>query len=72
VVTQKEIEKLSHLLELLRNEIDWAERAGKPLPPDLAEGNEEAWRARCEEGKKRVPSLRKKAKALIDSIDWTK
>jgi len=72
MVTKSEIEELARLLEELRNEIDWAERADEPLPPDLAEGNEDEWRARCEEGKVKAPELLAKAKDLIDGIDWTR
>jgi len=67
-----ELEALLRILTELYNEIDWAERAGQPLPPDLAKGNEEAWRARCEEGKRKAPELLTKAKDLIDRIDWTR
>jgi len=72
VVTRREIEQLSHLFEELRNEIDWAERADKPLPPNLAKGNEEAWRARCEEGKRKAPELLARAKDLVERIDWAR
>jgi len=67
-----ELEELVALLEELRNEIDWAERADQPLPADLARGNEEAWRARCDEGKRKVPELLTKAKELIDRMDWSR
>jgi len=67
-----ELEALLRILTELYNEIGWAERAGQPLPPDLAKGNGEAWRARCEEGKRKAPELLTKAKDLIDRIDWTR
>jgi len=72
MVTKAELEELSRLLDELRNEIDWAERADQPLPDDLAEGTEEAWRARCDEGKRKVPELLVKAKELIDRMDWSR
>jgi len=72
MVTKAQLEELVRLLEKLRNEIDWAERTDQPLPPDLAKGNEEAWRARCEEGKVKAPELLTKAKAKVDAIDWTR
>jgi len=72
MVTKAELEELVRLLEELRNEIDWMMRADQPLPADLAEGNEEAWRARCEEGRTKAPGLLTKAKAKLDTIDWTR
>jgi len=72
MVTKGEIEELVRLLEELRNEIDWAERADQPLPTDLAEGTEDAWRARCEEGKVKALELLAKAKELIDRINWAR
>jgi len=59
------------LLGELCNEIDWAERADKPVPANCANTPEE-WRARCEEGKVKALELLAKAKDLIDRIDWTK
>jgi len=72
MVKKAELEELTRLLEELRNEIDWAERADQPLPPDLAKGNEDAWRARCEEGKVKAPELLTRVEDLIDRINWTR
>jgi len=72
MVTKAELEELVRLLEELRNEIDWMVRADQPLPADLAEGNEGAWRARCEEGKVKAPELLTRVKDLIDRINWTR
>jgi len=72
MVAKDELEELVELLRELRNEIDWAEKADKPLPPDLAEGTEDEWRARSEEGKRKAPELLTKVKTLIDRIDWTR
>jgi len=72
MVAKDELEELVELLRELRNEIDWAERADKPLPAGLAEGTEDEWRARCEEGEVKAPELLAKAKDLIDRIDWTR
>jgi len=71
MVKKTELEELQRLLEELRNEIDWSERADKPVPADCANTPEE-WRARCEEGKRKAPELLAKAKGLIDRIDWTR
>jgi len=71
MVTKAELEELVRLLEELRNEIDWMIRADQPLPADLAEGTEEAWRDRCRAGEARAPNLLRKVKDLIDRIDWT-
>jgi len=71
MVKKSEIEELQRLLEELRNELDWAERVGKPVPAGCANTPEE-WRARCEEGKVKAPELLAKAKDLIDRIDWTR
>jgi len=71
MVTKSELEELTRLLEELRNEIDWSERADKPVPADCANTPEE-WRARCEEGGRKAPELLEKAKDFIDRIDWTR
>jgi len=72
MVKKAELEELARLLEELRNEIDWAERADKPLPPDLARGNEEAWRARCARGKAEAPRLLASVADRVKRIDWTR
>jgi len=70
MVKKAEVERLIETLEDLRKEVNWTERADKPLPADLARGNEEAWRKRCEEGKRRVPELLSKASDMVKRIDW--
>jgi len=71
MVKSSEIEELIRLLNELRNEMDWAERADKPLPPNCVD-TPEKWYARCEEGRTKALELLSKVKALIDRIYWSR
>jgi len=72
MVSRKELLELVRLLEELQNEMKWAERTDKPLPPDLARGTEADWRARCARGKAEAPRLLASVAERIKRIDWSR